>query len=152
MAGNADDAVAVSVLEDVGLLVHVVHGIILGIGPEGHPVAVFLGRAGVAVVILVERQHHDAAAGHLDGVGVLHLGAVEVAVSGHQRGCGVGFGHALGHVQQAGQGAVLGVKIDAADGHGVARGVECLRREAGQQNDDQSDHKHNQSLVFAFLH
>ena len=115
VAGNADDAVAVSVLEDVGLLVHVVHGVILGIGPEGHPVAVFLGRAGVAVVILVERQHHDAAAGHLDGGLVLHLGTVQVAVGGHDGGVRVGGVHALGHVQQARKGAGVGIKGNAGD-------------------------------------
>ena len=138
MAGDADDAVALLVLQDVGLLVHVVHRVIQGGGPEiEEPAGVFRIGLGVAVVIHIQGQHHIAAAGQFDGVGVLHLAGVQVAVGDHNGGAGILCGSPFGHVQQAAEGALFGVKADSLHRDGVAGGVEHLGKDAADQNKDE---------------
>ena len=137
MAGDADDAVALLVLQDVGLLVHIGHGVIQGSGPEVEPAGIFRIGFGVAVVVHVQGQHHIAAAGQFDGVGVLHLAGVQVAVGDHNGGAGILCGSPFGHVQQAAEGALFGVKADSLHRDGVAGGVEHLGKDAADQNKDE---------------
>ena len=115
----------------------------------------------MAVVIHVQRQHHVPAAAELNGVEVLHLRGVEVAVGGDHRGPRAGLARAFGQVQEAGQGALFGVKIDAGDRDLAKRRVEALCQPAEGQHDDQRDDQpqrrfpefgiHKRLLLFAPL-
>ena len=96
VAGDADDAVSVLVLQNVGLLINILHGVIHGIEPERQPhaekaaVGIILRiQTGMAVVVLVKGQHHKAPAGQLNGIGVLHFRRVQIPVGHDDRGLGV---------------------------------------------------------------
>ena len=103
VAADRQHAVAGGILQDVVLPIHILHRVPDGRGPEAEEGAGVLRVApGVSVVIHVQGQHHHAPAGHFNGGGVLHFGAVEVAVGSHQSGMGVRSVHSLGHVEQAG--------------------------------------------------
>ena len=116
MAADRDLTVALCILGNVVLAVHVLCGIPQRSGPEVEEAAGIVGvPVGMAVVIHIQCQHDIAAAGHLDGGLVLHLGTVQVAVGGHDGGVRVGGIHALGHVQQARKGAGVGIKGNAGD-------------------------------------
>ena len=116
VAADRDLTVALCILGNVVLAVHVLCGIPQRSGPEVEEAAGIVGvPVGMAVVIHIQCQHDIAAAGHLDGGLVLHLGTVQVAVGGHDGGVRVGGVHALGHVQQARKGAGVGIKGNAGD-------------------------------------
>ena len=153
VTADRDDAVALRVLLNVGLLIHIDSRVINGGGPEIHEAAgVFRIALGVAVVIHIQSQNNIAPAGQLDGGSVLHFGAVQVAVSGDNGGPGVAGVRALGQVQQAGQGAALGVKVDPLYLDGVEAGVEDLCGKAAQKHQHKADDENDCQQIFLLFH
>ena len=157
VAGDADDAVAGLILQNVGLLIHVGNGVMLRPHPERQPHTeeVLPGvdgvvQVGVAVVILIQRQDHEAAAAELDGVGVLHLRGVQVAVGHHDGRAGILLRGALGHVQQAAERAVAAVKADAGDGDGALAAVEDAGQNAAHQDQHQRNGQQDQGTFLSF--
>ena len=157
VAGDADDAVAGLILQDVGLLIHIGHGVVHGVDPEGRPDLHEAGagvdlvvQVGVAVVILVQGQDHHAPAAQLDGVGVLHLGGVQVAVGDDDGGTGIFRRSSLGHVKQTAEGAVLRLKGDAGDRDAAVAAVVHACQNAACQDQDQSDAQHDHAAFLGF--
>ena len=68
-----------------------------------------MAQCGVAVVILVQSQDNETAAGQFDGIGILHFRRVQIAVGNDDGGLGIVSGCVFGHVQKTAQFTVQGV-------------------------------------------
>ena len=146
VTGHTDQAVAVFVLEHIGLVVHILHGVVHGVGPERQPHAKEAGvginavvECGVAVVILVQRQNDKAAARKLDRVRVLHLRGVEIAVGYDDRGLGVVRRGILRHIEQTAETAMSPVEGNARY---LCRADACVEQ-AGKRAAEQDQNKCN---------
>ena len=143
--------------QGAGLDVHTAHGVADHADPAGVHIgqgaqvlqcgigAAALGRGhgrvgltGQAVAVGIDGDHHIAPAGQLDGVDVLHLGGVVVAVAGHDRRCGGLRGGRVRDVEQSPlQAALTGHVLDVPDRHRAKSGVD----QACQKGKNQ-DHCH----------
>ena len=146
VTGHADQAIAVFILEHVGLVVHILYGVVHGVGPERQPNAKEAGvgidaviQCGVAVVILVQRQNDKAAARKLDGVRVLHFRGVEIAVRHDHRRLGVVRRGILRHIEQTAETAVSPVEENARYLCRADARVEQARQRAAEQDQYESN-------------
>ena len=158
MTGDADDAVALFILQNVRLLIHVGDRVMHGIDPEREPHAderfaaerriQLVVQIGMTVVILVQSQNDVAASRKLDGICVLHLRRVQIPVRDDDRRTRILCRRPLRHVQKTAQLAVCRFKADTGNlGRPCAR-VEHARQNAAQENQAQSDRKRDQCSLF----
>ena len=146
VSGHTDQPVAVLILEHIGLVVHILYGVVHGVGPERQPNAKEAGvgidaviQCGVAVVILVQRQNDKAAARKLDGVRVLHFRGVEIAVRHDHRRLGVVRRGILRHIEQTAETAVSPVEGNARYFCRADARVEQARQRAAEQDQYESN-------------
>lgn len=111
------------------------------------------GHIRVAVVGLVDGQHHEAPAGELHIVGVGHFLVVQIAVAGDNGGGGVFRCGGLGY-EQIGRHGVAAVGFDGqfTHDHLAAASLHDVYDDAAQQHQRQGDAKDDLRCFFGFLH
>ena len=109
-----------------------------------------VGVGGMAVGVGVEGQDHDAPARQFDGVDVLHLGRIVVAVHGHHGGHGSFRRGRARNVQQGPhEAAVLRHEADIADLHLTVAGVHLVGHEGGREDHNQGQRHDDNRRVAA---